>query len=84
MTSPSSRHQAEQTQLIQQGVLLVLKNLAQLLADALLMEAVPGQACESQAVKMWLIGICRNLEKDVFFSTERQKAEWMIINYHDG
>ena len=36
--------QAEQTQLIQQGVLLVLKHLAQLLADALLIAAVPGQA----------------------------------------
>eukprot|EP00435_Cladocopium_sp_Y103_P068480 s1255_g31.t1 len=35
---------AEQTQLIQQGVLLVLKHLAQLLADALLIAAVPGQA----------------------------------------
>ena len=35
---------AQQIQLLQQGILLILKQMAQLLADALLVAAVPGQA----------------------------------------
>ena len=41
--------QAQQIQLLQQGILLILKQMAQLLADALLVAAVPGQACSCLA-----------------------------------